>query len=354
MPDEMPVADGRRALLSVLQRLIRRDRCVLAYDCDLIDALPAILREQHEIVSLADMAKNAETRELIHLLRQTLRLEIRDLESLPSLLRSTGVNLDEFGSKAPEGLTGTEHKLFDRWSKVSANESKSEVLALQTDLAMGKWNASRQRYSPNRDDLPLPLYLISVTTAPRSLLERALKKSYWELWFAWWKMTGRLNPLQPSLSVGPRWLKEIAFFRQVVGLSQHVGLDLFSDDPALVVAGDMHGMPFEDNHFHFMFVKNTVDKSYNVRKLVTELLRVARPGATIVIDQICAYGVCSPLNRTDIQSAQNLLRLFEAYGQVKPLVCDDVDVSGLGDARERNELRRNARLAITVSKGPAE
>ncbi len=350
MSNETPVSHSDGAILPVLRRLIRRERCVLSYDNDLIDTLPAILREQYGISSPRQISKNADLVELVGILKQKLRVEAGDLNTLPSLVRSTGLNLDEFVTRAPHGLTGKEEQLFDRWSKASAFECKSEVLALQTDLAMGRWNKTMQRYSPNRDDLPLAAYLSSVTTAPPSIAERVLRKRYWELWFAWWKLTGRLDARKPSLSVGPRWLKEIAYFREIVGLPRHIGLDLFSDDKNLVVAGDMHEMPFEADHFHFIFMKNTIDKSYNVRKVIQELLRVSQPEGTIVIDQLCHYGMCSPINRTDIQSAQNLLCLFRAQGVESHFVCRDVDVSGLGDARERNEHRRNARLAIVVEK----
>ena len=153
---------------------------------------------------------------------------------------------------------------------------------------------------------------------------------------------------RPSLSVGPRWVTEIQFFREVVGLKNHIGLDLFSDDPDLVIAGDMHRMPFPSEHFNLIFLKNIVDKSYRVRTLVEELIRVMEPGGIVIVDQICGYGACNPLTRTDIQHARNLLRLFEARARTHALVCQDVDVSGIGDAKEGSAKRYNARLAIRV------
>jgi SAM-dependent methyltransferase len=213
---------------------------------------------------------------------------------------------------------------------------------------MGRWNSSTERYASDRPETPIADFLKSVTTAPPTIVERFLRKHFWELRFALWKATGQLRVDRDSLSIGPRWITEIKYFRNAIGLQRHIGLDLFSDDPELVVAGDMHAMPFEKGRFHFVFSKNTVDKSYNVRQLVSEMLRITAPGGLIVIDQICGYGRCSPLNRTDIQRAKNLLALFSARARVRPLVCYDVDVSGLGDAREPRESRRNARLAIRV------
>jgi SAM-dependent methyltransferase len=206
-----------------------------------------------------------------------------------------------------------------------------------------------QKYEANRSQSELRGYLRSVTASPPSLLERITRKHFWELKFVLWRLMGKLDSTHRSLSVGPRWVTEIVYFREVLGLRQHIGLDLFSDGSDLVVAGDMHAMPFPDRHFGLIFLKNTVDKSYDVRKLTEELLRVVESRGLIVIDQICGYGRCSPLSRTDIQHATNLLRVFQARASVLPLVCYDIDISGVGDARERNETRRIARLAMQLT-----
>ena len=168
-----------------------------------------------------------------------------------------------------------------------------------------------------------------------------------------WIATGALNTEHASLSVGPRWVSEIEFFRQIVGLEKHVGLDLFSDDADLVVAGDMHAMPFPDGHFQFIFLKNVVDKSYDIRKLVCEIFRVMRPGGIVVVDQICGYGHTTPLTRTDIQKAGNLARIFERFGKIEQLVCMDVDISGIGDSAGTDEKRYNARLALRLDQATA-
>jgi SAM-dependent methyltransferase len=341
--------EGSQQLLYHLRRLIRRDDCVLSYDFDLVGTLPDILREQYAIGSESDVERNADLKAVYALLKAGNVDVAPTLSTLPILIRSTGVVLDEFIARAPEGITGQNAGMFEKWSTASANESVGEAIELQKDLGMGRYNTSMQRYGAERGNIDLKTYLRSVTTAPPSLMERIVGKHFWELKFARWLRAGKIKPERRSLSIGPRWLTEVEYFRQVVGLPRHIGLDLFSDDPEMVVAGDMHAMPFPDHHFNFIFLKNTADKSYRIRRLVEELLRVTEPGGLIVIDQICGYGRCSPLSRTDIQRAANLLRLFRARAQVTPLVCRDVDVSGLGDARENNETRRNARLAIQVA-----
>ncbi len=353
-PNMNPLAGDQ--LLYHLRRLIRWDDCVLSFDFDLIDTLPHILREQYGITGDSDIGHNPDLVAIFELLRARNAGMPGSVRELPALLRKAGVPLNEFVMRAPEGLTGQQANKFDNWSTGSAQDNVSNVIAVQKDLGMGRHNASMQRYEAHRTDTLLKDYLRSVTTAPPSIIERIFRKHFWELKFARWKRTGLLKPCRRSLSVGPRWLTEIAYFREVIGLRRHIGLDLFSDEPELVIAGDMHAMPFPDQHFSFVFIKNTADKSYDIRKLVEELLRVIEPRGLIVIDQVCGYGRCSPLSRTDIQRAANLLRLFQSRARVEPVVCCDVDISGLGDASENNETRRNARLAVQVleKRQPAE
>jgi hypothetical protein len=239
---------------------------------------------------------------------------------------------------------------FDHWTDRKVEEDRESVITLQKDLGQGRHNAGMQRYAAERNAGHLRSYLAGVTSAPRTLVERLTRRSFWELKLAQWRLLGRVDPSLPSLSVGPRWVTEIHFFRDILGFRRHVGLDLFSDDPGLVTAGDMHDMPCPERHFGLMFLKNVVDKSYDIRKLVSELARVAAPGGVVIVDQICGYGFCTPVTRTDIQSAANLKLLFERQASVRTLVCQDVDISGLGDAKETGERRYNARLAVQILK----
>ena len=133
------------------------------------------------------------------------------------------------------------------------------------------------------------------------------------------------------------------YFRQMHDLPKHIGLDLFSDDPSLVVAGDMHKMPFPDSYFSFVFLKNVIDKSYNARVLIRELIRVVRPGGIVICDNDCSYGVTDPLGRTDIQKSANLFRAFKARSFVVPLICKDYDTP-------QSRSRRVVRLAMRIFK----
>jgi SAM-dependent methyltransferase len=340
--------DVRHRITELLEQLVRRDECVLTYDTSLLSQLPDILLEQHGIASESQLSGDPRLQELFSLLG-VKAVDGTLLSDLPSLLERSGISLARYSVMAPEAATREVARDFDHWTERRANEDLTSVLALQRDLGSGRFNAERARYGSELEVGELRNYLRGVTSAPPSIVERLVRRSFWELKLGQWKRRGWIDPDRPSLSIGPRWVTEIRFFREIVGLRRHVGLDLFSDDPELVTAGDMHDMPFPAAHFGFVFLKNVVDKSYDVRRLVRELIRVVRPGGIIVVDQVCGYGNCTPVTRTDIQRARNFLRLFEARARAEALVCDDVDISGIGDARATNARRFNARLAVRLT-----
>ena len=331
-------------IVGCLNALLPRGDLVLSFDQSLVDQLPDILRENFSVRDEADIARLPALRSLFQLLVPE-NSSAWQLSQLPALLAAAGVDKTAYRPLAPKSVTHESEGVFSHWSTSTAVENSQAVLTLQRDLAMGQYNSESTRHPMHREG-SLRSYMRNVTTIPPSLLQRVTRRSFWELWIAFWKLRGFLNATRPSLSIGPRWVTEIEFFREVLGLRQHIGLDLFSDDRELVTAGDMHEMPFPDRHFQLIFIKNTVDKSYNVRKLVDELLRVIRSGGIIVVDQICGYGDCTPLTRTDIQKSENLLRLFKARGKVHTLVQSDVDLKSLRRATISDRANNNAKLAI--------
>jgi len=321
---------------------------VLSFDQNFIDQLPDILRENFSVRNDGDITRVLALQALFQLLDPN-RQSVWELAQLPAMLAAAGIDKSAYLPLAPKAVTNENEAIFSHWSTSTNAADLEAVLTLQRDLGMGQHSANSTRY-PQRRQSPggLRSYLRSVTTVPPSLLQRLTRRSFWELRIHWWKFRGNLDTTKPTLSVGPRWITEIEFFRKILGLRQHIGLDLFSDDPELVKVGDMHQMPFPDRHFQLIFIKNTVDKSYNVRKLVNELLRVVQIGGIICVDQICGYGDCTPLTRTDIQKSDNLLRLFAARAQVRTLVQADVDLDSLRGATVLDRSHNNARLAVQV------
>jgi SAM-dependent methyltransferase len=332
--------------LRILGQLAPRGRCVLSFDRSLLEQMPRILRELHG--SQLSAAKPQVDR-LFDVLDPDRRVP-REIDALPALLSKFPPIVAALQTRASEGVLKEAGAPFDHWTEQSAHEDLGSVLTLQKDLGQGRHSEKNQRYGADRGVAELKNYLRSVTSAPPSLWERLTRTTFWESRIRRWQNRGDIDPSMPALSVGPRWVTEIHYFREILGFKKHIGLDLFSDDPELVKAGDMHAMPFPDNEFGFTFLKNVVDKSYDVRKLVSELVRVMAPGGTVVVDQVCAYGRVTPLGRTDIQSAYNLRVLFDAKTRTRTLVCQDIDISALGDAKNTGARRINARLALQILK----
>ena len=335
------------ALFACIDAIVVRRDCVLSYDRDLVALLPDILAENHSITNGVDATRLPALARLFDLLDPEGR-HGREIARLPALIAASGADVSKYVSHSKAERTSTQAKEFDHWSEKSVADSVDAVISLQKDLGMGAHNVGSTRYDAHRKAGELRRYLRSVTTPPPTLVERLLRRSFWEIKLGKWLSGGLLQPEMPSLSIGPRWVTEIEFFRDIVGLRKHIGLDLFTDDAEMVVAGDMHKMPFGDDHFQFIFLKNVVDKSYEIRKLAQEVIRVTRPGGIVVVDQICGYGATTPLTRTDIQQARNLARIFGRFATVQELVCMDVDISGIGDSAGTNETRYNARLALRL------
>ena len=59
------------------------------------------------------------------------------------------------------------------------------------------------------------------------------------------------------------------------------GIDLVPCEP-LVIEGDMHNIPFEDNSFDFVF-SNSFDHSFNPQKFIKEMERVSRKYILLLI-----------------------------------------------------------------------
>jgi len=335
-------------LYKYLDALIVRDHCLLCFDQDLIDQLPDILVEHHGVATKSQARANERVARLFRLLDPSNMADF-EIRELPHLVRQTGVDLSRYGTT--KEVPRTDNDDFSHYSRSTGGEDRDAVLKLQRDLGHNLYKGESERYDPHLLDRKwLRKYLRCVSTVTPSLVERVFKTSFWGLQLKKWKLLGHLDTDAPSLSIGPRWLTEIHYFREIEGLRKHIGLDLYSSDEDLVVTGDMHEMPFPDDHFGFIFVKNTVDKSYDVRRLLDELIRVSRPNGILAIDGNCFHRAASILHRTDIQNAENLLRVLRPRTPLKVLACQTLDISGRGDAASGNQLRKNARLAVRILK----
>ena len=130
--------------------------------------------------------------------------------------------------------------------------------------------------------------------------------------------SGKLGTDSEVLDIGARYLSEIVYFREVLGLTKTIGLDLYTKDEELIKVGDMHDMPFPDSTFDLLFTRATHDKAYDIRKNIDETIRVMKPGGVIIMEDSASYidGV-TELARTDVKSTAHLLKMFgNSVGEV--------------------------------------
>lgn len=85
------------------------------------------------------------------------------------------------------------------------------------------------------------------------------------------------------LTIGPRSEGEILnMIGYGIPIDKIRALDLISCSP-WVEKGDMHDMPYEDNTFSVILLGFVLGYSVNPKKLVSEILRVAKPGCIVAI-----------------------------------------------------------------------
>jgi hypothetical protein len=352
-PSEVPCPCGPTLvpdkLYQLLDKWIIRENCLLCYDFTLVQQLPDILSENFGIRTSSDVLACADLVRLFDLV-DTQKYEI---SQLPGLIERTGIDLSRYSTIGSLKQIGNSDEQFSRLTKAVQNDGSQAIEAIRTmqmDLGQGREHGSKYE-AHLLDENNLPIYLQRVSSVRPTPLQKFMNSSFWGILIEAWKYQGYLKPSMPSLSIGPRWLTEILYFRRIHGLSNHIGLDLFSDDPQMVVAGDMHAIPFPDNHFTFIFLKNVMDKSYNMRLLVKELIRVVAPGGIIVADHDCSLGFNTPLTRTDIQKSRNLLRLFSSRTELVSLIVEDTDITPNYPPDATITYRLNSRLGIRIHKG---
>jgi ubiquinone/menaquinone biosynthesis C-methylase UbiE len=102
-------------------------------------------------------------------------------------------------------------------------------------------------------------------------------------------------------------------------------------------------MPFEAGTFGLVYQRNTFDKSYDIRRVLNECVRVLRDGGVLITDDCYDYtdGV-SELARTNIKRNVSLLRVLgSSAGEV---LYDREE-----DSREP-WIAKVGQLAVTITK----
>ena len=122
------------------------------------------------------------------------------------------------------------------------------------------------------------------------------------------------------LSVGPRSENELFLLMSIGFKPENItGLDLISYSP-LVRLGDMHDMPMADDSFDVVMLGWVLTYSEDIPKAVSEVLRVAKPGAYVAIgweyypkDEETAQSASSIVSGTWMEDVDGILALFDGH-----------------------------------------
>jgi SAM-dependent methyltransferase len=309
---------------AILDRLLDREEIIDRFDASYIDDLPLLLEEIHGIT---DANVSPDVRELWSLTgRPDEELRIADL---PSALLEAGVDPARHGPvQAPKSISRRfrydRTRSFKPGLKTTApgDDAAQAVNQMQMEYSIQQGGAQEVAFSdlarPETGDPWTPLMI--------DLRER-----------------GVLDADEPVLTIGPRWIGEIHYFRDVIGLRGTIGLDLFTHDDDLIKVGDMHDMPFDDNTFGLVYQRNTFDKSYDIRAALRECVRVLRDGGVLISDDCYAYtdGV-SEMSRTSIKHNRQLVRALAPHAGE---VLHDREAESVDDW-----IERVGQLAVRITK----
>jgi SAM-dependent methyltransferase len=90
-----------------------------------------------------------------------------------------------------------------------------------------------------------------------------------------------------------------------------VGIDLFSDEPGILVM-DMHELKFPPDHFDVVYACHSLEHAYDGARVAGEMVRVARDRALIAIEVPIDYET-TDADRIDFQNLEGLLTLFRGH-----------------------------------------
>ncbi len=127
------------------------------------------------------------------------------------------------------------------------------------------------------------------------------------------KSKGCITKEDRVLVLGPRHVHEIEFFREFLNLPKTIGLDLVGDGD-IMIAGDMHNIPFEANTFKLIYFANTLPYAYDMRQVLKEMNRVLeKPGYIAGFDRCNSTNSPHPLGRSDVINLETALTMYYEF-----------------------------------------
>ncbi|GLT45296.1 hypothetical protein SLA2020_191360 [Shorea laevis] len=110
-----------------------------------------------------------------------------------------------------------------------------------------------------------------------------------------------------ALCIGARMGQEVEALKRV-GVADSIGIDLVPCPP-LVIKGDFHNQPFDNETFDFEF-SNVFDHALYPRRFVAEIERTLKPGGVCVL-HVALLKRADNYSANDLFSVEALVKLFE-------------------------------------------
>ncbi|XP_074278725.1 uncharacterized protein LOC141602321 [Silene latifolia] len=124
---------------------------------------------------------------------------------------------------------------------------------------------------------------------------------------------GLINNASSALCIGARVGQEVEALRRV-GVTDSIGIDLVPYPP-LVIKGDFHNQPFEDERFDFEF-SNVFDHALYPEMFVKEIERTLKPGGVCVL-HVAVSRRSDKYSANDLDGVDPVVRLFSGSDLVR-------------------------------------
>lgn len=152
------------------------------------------------------------------------------------------------------------------------------------------------------------------------------------------KSAGLLSNSSSCLCIGARVGQEVAALRQI-GVANSVGIDLVPSPP-LVIHGDFHHQPFDDETFDFEF-SNVFDHALYPEQFVGEIERTLKPGGVALL-HVAISRRSDKYSANDLFSVDPLVKLFRGSELVRVRKVDGfgLDTELVFRKKEKSSLSR--------------
>lgn len=156
------------------------------------------------------------------------------------------------------------------------------------------------------------------------------------------KQKNLLSNQSKALCVGARVGQEVEALKRI-GVSDSVGIDLVPYPP-LVIKGDFHKQPFDDETFDFEF-SNVFDHALYPNKFVMEIERTLKPGGVCVL-HVALSRRADKYSANDLYSVKPLVKMFKRSEMVQ---VRKVDGFGLDTEVVFRKKDKNPRVKMNAA-----